>query len=283
MSRRNLPKVVEEVYKTLEKVKENPEEWLTDVASQLIFVAGGGLPLTFGSNDSKIWQALTVQAAENNGIVKVAEIDFSLRELSLLGEFYRGIRGDGYSLHCIDERLKDDLESINKQVHERCGACAAIQAVVGDRLAGDQVEDLLLVELGEEVFGKQAIDDSMPEHDSLSVFIDFHGDEAITDKVKRANLKNKHALVFQVSLPVKVISRFLEFRNEDQDLLLSALVKWNIQIARNIIGCGHNKFQKYSKETIFILDEREVADNQLISRLQQLISDVDHKKELIIK
>lgn len=283
MSRKNLPKAVEEVYQVLEQVKDNPEEWLVDVTGQLIFVAGGGLPLTFGSPDSKIWQELEAVAAENNGLVRIAEIDFSLRELVLLGEFYRAIRGDGYSLHCIDERLKDDLESINQQVHERCGACAAVQAVISERLVGKQVEDLLLSELGEELLGKQEIDDSMPEHDSLSVFIDFHGDEAIADKVKRSHLKDKHALVFQISLPVKTISKFLEFRREDQDLLLATLVKWNIQIARNIIGCGHNKLQKYSKETIFVLDEREVADSKLISLLQQLISDVDHKKELIIK
>ena len=278
----SLPIEVSAIYKAWKEVVSKPKEWLTDVDGQLVFVAGGGLPLTFGSVDSKIWQALEAAAAEKSGMVTIAGIDFSIKELALMGEFYRSMRGNGYALHCIDERLEDDLGTTDRQVHEHCGACAAAHAVIGDQLAGKHVEDLLLTELGEEIVGKQAIYSSMPHHDSLSVFIDFHGDEAITYEARRTQLREHNALAFQVSLPVNAIKEFLANRTSDQAMLIETLVKWNVQIARNIIGGDHNKLQKHSDKTLFIFDERDVANHELIEQLKQQISNVDHAKELVI-
>ena len=150
MKERSLPSEVKTVYKFWEEVQAHPQEWLRDIPGQIVFVAGGGLPLTFDSEDSRIWESIEKVAEEDNGYIDIAGVNFSLRELALMGDFYRSLKQDGYSLHCIDERLEDDLENEAKQVHEHCGACAASHAVIGSYLDGDNVEDCLLAELGEE-------------------------------------------------------------------------------------------------------------------------------------
>lgn len=281
-----LPNEVKTVYQLWEQVQAHPQEWLTDIPGQIVFVAGGGLPLTFASEDSQIWAAIEKVAGETGGKLSIAGVELSLRELSLMGDFYRFLKQDGYSLHCIDERLEDDLGNEAKQVHEHCGACAASHAVIGAHLDGANVEDLLLKELGEEILGKQRIYSSMPNHDSIGIYIDFHGDEAVIDENKRSQLRNHHALAFQVSLPVNKLEAFLAERGTsvaEQEMLLGVLVKWNVQIARNIIGGGHNEMQKFANQTVAIFDQREVKTHPLVDSLKELISDVQHDREIVIE
>ncbi len=277
---------VKTVYQLWEQVQAYPQEWLADIPGQIVFVAGGGLPLTFASEDSQIWAAIEKVASETGGKLSIAGVEFSLRELGLMGDFYRFLKQDGYSLHCIDERLEDDLGNEAKQVHEHCGACAASHTVIGAHLNGANVEDLLLKELGEEILGKQRIYNSMPNHDSISIYIDFHGDEAVIDENKRTQLRNNHALAFQISLPVNKIEVFLAERGTsvaEREMLLGVLVKWNAQIARNIIGGSHNEMQKFANQTVAIFDQREVNTHQLVASLKELISDVQHDREIVIE
>lgn len=281
-----LPAEVRTVYQLWDQVQARPQEWLMDIPGNIVFVAGGGLPLTFASEDSKIWAAIEAVAEDNTGNITIAGVEFTLRELGLMGDFYRFLKQDGYSLHCIDERLEDDLGNESKQVHEHCGACAASHAVIGEHLDGVHVEDLLLKELGEDVLGKQRIYDSMPNHDSMSVFVDFQGDEAVIDEAKRTQLRENHSLAFQVSLPVEKIEAFLIERGEvehEQEMLLMALVKWNVQIARNIIGGDHNEMHQFADKTVMVFDQRSVTEHPLVDSFKQLISDVQHAKEVIIE
>ena len=280
---------VAKVYSLWEEVVEHPIEWLQDMQGTLAYVAGGGLPLVFGdghSETSEIWDAITASAAEKQGTIEIAGIVFTLEELSLMGDFYRYIKKQGNTLHCIDERLADDLLSVENQVHEHCGACAATHGAIVEKLrSGAHVEDILLSELGEEGAGKQKIYNSMPNHVSLSVFIDFHGDEAVVDEDKRAQLRDAHALAFQVSLPVDLLTDHIEESQLSADqirILLDVLVKWNVQIARNIIGGDHNQLQAFADETLFIMDKRNVEDHPLLEELQTRISQIAHRKELIV-
>ncbi|MFZ5437996.1 MAG: hypothetical protein ACOZAK_03005 [Patescibacteria group bacterium] len=286
LKEQTLPNEVKTVYQLWEQVQAQPQEWLTDIPGQIVFVAGGGLPLTFASEDSQIWAAIEKVASETGGRINIAGVNFSLRELSLMGDFYRFLKQDGYSLHCIDERLEDNLGNEAKQVHEHCGACAASHAVIGAHLDGENVEDLLLKELGEEILGKQRIYHSMPNHDPISIYVDFHGDEAVIDENKRSKLRNSHALAFQVSLPVNKLEAFLTERGNvaaEQEMLLGGLVKWNVQIARNIIGGGHNEMQRFANQTVTIFDQREVKNHPLVDSLKELISDVQHDREIVIE
>jgi len=274
------------IHQQWEEIATKPQEWLQDIEGQLVFVAGGGLPLTFGSPDSEIWRSIESAAEKNGETINIAGISFTLAELRIMGDFYRFTKESGYSLHCIDERLEDDLGSLNNQVHEHCGACAASHAAIAEYLApGLNVEDLLVKELGED--GKQSIYKQMEAHHaSIAVAIDFSGDEAVVDPAKRSKLMSSKALAFQVSLPVNLIENFLTVRgnqDDEREMLLRTLVNWNVQIARNIIGGGHNSLQAQAGETIFIMDQRDVAGNPLVAELRRNISGVKHLSELVIE
>jgi hypothetical protein len=287
MTENNLPETVKDIYSFWQTVSENPGEWLQDIPGEIVFVAGGGLPLTFDNEESQIWKAIIRVAEDSNGFITIAGVSFALKELSLMGNFYRFVREAGYALHCIDERLVGSLSAVEKQVHEECGACAASHSVISYFLEDNKiVEDILLDELGEETFGKQSIYDAMPDHESLVVFIDFHGDEAIVDEDKRVELMNKKALPFQISLPIYIIKNFLKTRGDnknEEEMLLNTLIKWNVQIARNIIGGDHNNLKEFADNSLFVIDQRSTGDKILVSRFREVISDVEHSREVIIK
>jgi len=122
------------IHQQWEEIATKPQEWLQDIEGQLVFVAGGGLPLTFGSPDSEIWRSIESAAEKNGETINIAGISFTLAELRIMGDFYRFTKESGYSLHCIDERLEDDLGSLNNQVHEHCGACAASHAAIVNKV-----------------------------------------------------------------------------------------------------------------------------------------------------
>lgn len=277
--------VISQIRVMWEAIKDNPDEWLQDLNGNINFVAGGGLPLVFGDMNSEIYQALDRALEENGESVDIAGVNFKRSELEALGAFYRFLSSRGYSLHCIDERLEDDLDNVEVQVHEHCGACAATHAVVEEHLtSGRHVEDILLTDLGQEAAGKQQVYDSMPHHVSLTVFIDFNGDDAVADPSKRAELQEQDALAFQVSLQVDRIREFLSQGNAKlKNVLLDSLVKWNVQIARNIIGGGHNDLRDHANETIFVLDKRGVDADDLVFALMNRIKKVQHAEEIVIE
>jgi len=108
----------------------------------------------------------------------------------------------------------------------------------------------------------------------------------VVDPAKRSKLMSSKALAFQVSLPVNLIENFLTVRgnqDDEREMLLRTLVNWNVQIARNIIGGGHNSLQAQAGETIFIMDQRDVAGNPLVAELRRNISGVKHLSELVIE
>ncbi len=268
-----------------ERIKAAPQEWLQDLDGSLAFVAGGGLPLVFGQSESKIYQAMSQALESNGGDINIAGVVFKEAEIKVLGDFYRFLQQKGYNLHCIDERLEDDLGNEDRQVHEHCGACAASHAAIEKFLGGEMhVEDLLLVDLGETKIGKQQIYESMPHHESLTVFIDFAGDDAIVDEAKRTLLRENHALSFQVSLPEKMIQEFLVQAGDSiKDSFLNALVKWNVQIARNIIGGDHNHLKQHASQTIFVVDKRGTDASELVFALMNRINEVQHAEKIIIE
>lgn len=282
-----VPEVVLKIRKMWEEIRLHPAEWLKDLQGNIAFVAGGGLPLVFGNPESGIYKAMLAAMEQNDGKIEIAGVSLDREKIELLGEYYRFLRSQGYNLHCIDERLEDDLGHESHHVHEHCGACAA----TGDKIQiflpeeGEvSVEDLLLRELNQQQ-GKQPIYQEMkPHHDSLTIFIDFAGDDAVVNEEKRVALRNGHALAFQVSLQVDMIKKFVDTHpNVAIEQLAEVLVHWNVQIARNIIGGTHNALSGSADFTTLILDKRGVKpEGREIFHLLKNIFQVKHQAEIFI-
>lgn len=272
------PELIVDVTKQWESIVAQPDEYLTTFAG-LNFAAGGGLPLQFGKTESFIWQSLE-KAMDQDEMIEIAGIRFSKAELELMGKFYRWqSKHSGVRLHCIDERLKESPEHHDHEVHDACGACAAARAAAG---VEDDFENVLLTELGQD--SKEPIYEDMPNHDSLVIYADLLGRGRAVSAAKRAELKAKHALAFNVTLPVEAIAQFAVETEANLPLLIAALSKWNVQIARNIIGGHHNESHQHAVETRLVVDQRDVsASPELMAMIELALSKVvSAEKQLVI-
>ncbi len=283
--------LVKQVYEQWDVIAKKPGEWLQDMTGEIAFTAGGGLTTLFGKEDSQIWK--DIQKASSNGEISIAGITFSIAGLQLMGDFYRFLRGSLDGLQCIDERLQDSSDSKGKEVHEHCGACGAVHGAIQQVTGIHDMEDQALRELGQVSLGKQEIYKEMPNHKSLTILVDLHGDDAVIDEKKRRQLMAVNALPFQVSLPVEKIQEFIAkprrgsnngLDRVEIDLLLTTLVNWNVRIARNIIGGNHNDLHARADQTLIVIDTRNVAQGDLVAQLRQLIDQsVQHNKILLIR
>ncbi len=274
-SKKELLAIRSEVSTLWWEIVDQPEI-LTDLSEQnVIFAAGGALVTRFGDENSVIWRNM-VEAADSHDVVSVAGINFSLGELEQMGDFYRYLKEEGYGFHCIDERLEGDEEHLDDEVHEQCGACAA----VGQATGLENVEDILLKEIGKRA--KQQIYEDMPEHESMVILVDLYGADVVLGDV-REDLKDAKALPFNVSIPLGDVAYWGIERGGDTELLVSTLVKWNVLIARNIIGGEHNTLQGLADNTMIVVDTRRVEENYLYQWTLETIGRVPHNLTEIIE
>jgi hypothetical protein len=258
----------EKVVSVWEKVVQNPDEWLinlleNEVDQRIAFVAGGGLPLLFGAENG-LWN--DIQLSLQNETITIAGIDFTAAELASLGRFYRFMNGAGISLHCIDERCIDDTNHAGIQVHEHCGACAAVAAAIEARIGKKiDVETFVYEHLPNDGQNeKQPIHPEMQEaHASMVVLVDLSGADVVKSDARNA-LRKYDALPFNVSLPLDMIQNYIDLfvmpkeeREVEIEQLITALVKWNVQIACNIIGDHHNELREHAEEMRIVVDVRE--------------------------
>jgi hypothetical protein len=276
--RMNMEEVKKQVLQAWEDIVAHPEK-LTDLSERkVVFVAGGGLPSRFGlpAGESEIWDELSQRAVD--GAVEIAGVKFTLDELTLLGEFYRFLRDTkNMSLHCIDERLVDDVAHSSQEVHDKCGACAAVAAAAG--IPGN-IEGKLKQELHQEL--TQGVYEDMPDHESMTILVDYHGADVVLDK-NREDLKEKKALPFNVSLPLHLISEWAETTGKDAQVLIPILTKWGVQIARNIIEGHHNTLHEAATDTIIVTDQRQVSKHPLLASAQAALNTVQHGHQLQIQ
>ena len=130
---------------------------------------------------------------------------------------------------------------------------------------------------------KQEIYADMPDHRSITILIDFNGANVLLGD-ERERLRALGSLPFNVSLPAKLIKEYLDQSEVDQDSLLAALVKWNVQIARNIIGGDRNELRPVADKTIFVLDKRGTNEDRLVAEaLINLVSAVEHGETIEIQ
>lgn len=201
------------IYNKWAEISKRPNEWLQDLSGEVAFTAGGGLVTLLGDENSEVWQA--VKESSKNGMFEMAGITFSTHGLQLMGDFYRFIQDQGVVFQCVDERLENILASKQHrtEVHCHCGACAALHASVKDVTDIADMEAHVQAELGQSQLKKQDIYNTMPNHDTVSILVDFHGDDAVVNEQKRAQLRAIHALPFHASLPVQQIEAFIKQKN----------------------------------------------------------------------
>ncbi len=239
-----------------------PDSFEDLLATQrIIHVAGGALPAAenFGPMDK------LMQMAES-GPVNVAGVEFSQSQLKLIIAFYQWLVKQGYNLHCIDERLvytEDSDPTIS--VHDGCGACAAVGATTEE----DKVEDKLVAHLG---FGhKQTIYAVMNDHTSIVINVDLDGSRVPMGDTRELFL-TENALGFAVSLPVELIKQFIQAQAVDENQLIEALLLWNVQIARNIIGGHHNTAHELAEKTMVIVNEKGIKPHTPEAELAKKIA-----------
>lgn len=253
-----------------EQIVNEPDVYLVDMLKgqteqKIAFAAGGGLPRMFGT-ENDIWKKM-LESMENEQLT-IAGVTFTKSELLALGDFYRYISKEGIILHCIDERCVDDTINAESEVHEQCGACAAVGAAIKAKTAeAINVEEMLQTALHPNV-PKQPIHPEMQhEHDSVVILIDLSGAD-IVNHASRDELRAAHALPFNVSLPLELIQTYIDYLQGSNDdvheqvvTLVEALVKWNVQIASNIIGGSHNRLQELASQTILAIDRRGIPSS----------------------
>lgn len=226
----------------------------------------------------------------------------------------KGLFGHCIDERLQETKVDGKLAHVATELHTGCGACAGVHGHICQRRVMDQgrytdftdrvarsldtLNQTIAKELSEkdpdraqayestlEARGtqdkaEQEIRSEMKEHRSLVILVDLHGCDAVSPE-KRDELAAIGALPFNVSLPVEYIDEFIKkemLGSEQADQLLTALVQWNVGIARNIIG-GHNELSQQAQEALVVIDERDVSKNDTAARIQELISGLvaEHK------
>ena len=269
-TRQELQQIVETVKEQWEKVKADPRAYLEDLSERkILFAAGGGLPRLFGA-DNPVWDKALQEIAEEVGVLEVAGVDFSLKELEQMGDFYRWLHNKGYYFHCIDERLHDDVANRDKEVHENCGACAALTKALN---FDGPIEDLLLTLLNQGGLGKQPLREDMKDnHSSFSIMVDYVGSHVVK-LGRRDEFQKKHALPFNVSMPLALIEEWATERSADAGQLLDGLARWNVQIARNIIS-GHNALNQAKEQMVVVKHFGEAREHKLFDTANSAVDNV---------
>lgn len=271
-SQQELQQIVAGIKELWSEAVKKPEANLEDLSKEtrILFAAGGGLPLLFGEENNEIWKAMVEKGKADGGKLNIAGVEFGLDELSKMGEFYRRLHNQGFVLHCIDERLSDDIAHREKEVHEHCGACAALQGTLD---FGASIEDLLQQILKQGELGKQPLREGMEaEHDSLVILVDYIGSHVVA-RDKRAMFQERHALPFNVSMPLSLIEEWAAERSADAGQLLDTLARWNVQIARNIIS-GHNALNQAEEQMVVVKYVGEARESTLFAAADQTVDSV---------
>ncbi len=267
------------------EVQAQPEAFIAS-NQRLAYVAGGGAVLRFGVDGpaDSAWNKMMSSAVDQQ--ITIAGVSFSLEELKTMGDFYRWLKQEkGKNLHCIDERLDEDPAYEKHEIHCGCGACAAIRAAVGDPDTVDY-EVKLAQELGQLENGQAKRQPILKEmesaHASISILVDYSGEGRTVSAGKRSELQTQDALPFNVSLPLEYIREFAQAKGVEAESLISTLARWNVQIARNIIGGAHNVLHDLQAETRLIIDSRGVDDQELAGVAQTYLQPIVAEEKQVL-
>lgn len=232
---------------TWNHIVKNPDEYIIKPKKPRRFRAafGDGIGLFGGKN--LIWDRLNIKGkTDYNSNLEIAGVNFTIGELKSIGDFYKYLvktyQAKGV---CIDERIDLNAKHNDSGIHEHCGAAAAIGQVIGT--TGDQVENIAKEKLFED-YKAELITGMEKEHESLSVLIDFTENFYNLNPNQNNKLRNNAALPFQISLPLKAVESFANKHHMSAPDLLHSLLKWNLQIAINIMKGDHNAYHDVVKD-----------------------------------
>lgn len=155
----------------VEPIINNPEEYIDEETfARTIYTPGGGLPMLFGEANP-VWEGLK-QKSPDGKHVSIASVDFSLDELSVMGDFYRWLESQKsfQAAHCIDERLDLAHSDMGMHTHDECGAANAVSASSG--LALDAVITAVRERYLQETRSMQIYND-MPDHETLLIYMNL--------------------------------------------------------------------------------------------------------------
>jgi hypothetical protein len=247
---------------TWTKVEQDPDAYIdSENYKETIFAAGGGLVRHFGMESDELWTAMLEKINENQGKLNIAGIDFSEQEFRLMGGFYNWLNKEGLSLAevCIDERV--DLSPYEDQkdiphTHKLCGAGAGLADAIGweyDKVMG-HVKEVNGESSDQEVGLQEGMEEA---HTSLRIYANLADSGRAISKEKRGELQEADALPFEASLPLGLMKKFAQEEGESAPELFKALIKWNINIAKNIIAGAHSTFPDIAEETVVVFDTRD--------------------------
>lgn len=245
----------------------------------VLHVAGGGLPLVFGDEQNEVWQKIA-KSADSEGNVIIAGIKFSLKELSLIGEFYKFAKGLGYNFHCVDERLDEQHERKDSYIHEQCGACGAVQRLIQQSVGGVdlQVDDYLVETLNQP--GKQGLLASQgllanteTTHSSSTYMVTFANHARVMKSGTIDALRDAGALAMNITIPLGLINEFYKEKSKtdsplaSENVVCELLQRWNIGISRAVIGSTHNDQRDLIGRELLISNFANGADDNTARRV----------------
>ncbi len=200
-----------------------------------------------------------------DGKTTIAGIEFTGEELSWIGQYYEGINvKNKLKGRCMDERI--DETTGTSGIHVECGAAAATGAVIGK--TGVEVEDMAVRLTGEN--HKTGLIDGIGHHEALTVMVTL-GSQPYSLNTNKYNEAREHAaLPFHTFIDLQEIDSFAQAHKVDRVAVFKALLKWNPQIAFNIMQGNHNHYSTIAKTEgmIALLDYRGVDNNQFTDMLQ---------------
>lgn len=200
-----------------------------------------------------------VKAHLVNGKANVAGAELTGEELTWIGQYYAGIdKKHNMKGRCMDERI--DERKGTSGIHDECGAAGAIGAVVGK--SGKEVEDIAVRLTGED--HKMGLIDGIGHHEAVTVMVQLGKQPYSLDTGKYDEARENAALPFHTFIDVEEVASFAKEHGLNRVDVFKALLKWNPQIAINIMTGSHNHYQDVAKEkgVIAVLDTRGVDKTQ---------------------
>ncbi|PIY68553.1 hypothetical protein COY90_05335 [Candidatus Roizmanbacteria bacterium CG_4_10_14_0_8_um_filter_39_9] len=189
----------------------------------------------------------------------IAGVEFSEDELTWIGQYYDGLNEElGMKGRCMDERIDENKGTSG--IHGQCGAAAATGAVIGK--TGVEVEDIAMRLTGEN--HKTGLIEGLHHHEALTVMVTFGKQPYSLDTARYAEARANAALPFHTFIDVEEVDAFAKTNGLNRVDVFNALLKWNPQIAINIMIGNHNHYSNTakSKGVIALLDTRGVNKTQ---------------------
>ncbi len=195
----------------------------------------------------------------NEGKTTIAGVEFSGTELTWIGQYYDrlGKKLDAKG-RCMDERI--DETKGTSGIHTECGAAGAIGAVIGK--TGTEVEDIAVGLTHED--HKAGLIDGMKHHEAVTVMVTFGPQPYSLDTAKYGEARENAALPFHTFIDVQEVDAYAKEQGVNRVDVFKALMKWNPQIAINIMTGTHNHYRDVvaEKGVIALLDTRGVDKAQ---------------------